>query len=112
MFVRTTATISDSSGASSGGKVTGSTGAQAARVGQNCIVDVGAGAVHLTTCQKDIVADFDELDTVDLDLFTIGDRRNSSGGSVDTRNSTNLCRQTPCRRDRWKTSRLERRIFR
>ena len=82
VFVRATATIGDSSGTRLVRKVTGSAGAQAATVGQDGIVDVGAGAVDFTCRHEDVVADFDELDTVDFDLFAVGDGSNGGFGGV------------------------------
>ena len=82
LFVRTATTIGDSSGTRLVRKVTGSAGAQAATVGQDGIVDVGAGAVDFTCRHEDVVADFDELDTVDFDLFAVGDGSNGGFGGV------------------------------
>ena len=82
LFVRTTATIGHRGGAGSVRKVTRSTGAQAARVGQDGIVDVGAGAVDFTRGHEDIVTYLDKLDAIHLDLFTVGDGSNGGFGGV------------------------------
>ena len=84
LFVRAATTVSHGSTTTSatGGVIPRNTSTQTARVGQDGIVDVGTGAVDFTCRHEDVVADFVELDTVDFDLFAVGDGSNGGFGGV------------------------------
>ena len=82
-FVRATATVGDNSVSRIIGGIARSAGTFTVRVGQGGVVDIGTGTTICSGCRhEDIVADFDKLDAVDFNLFTVGERGNSAGGSV------------------------------